>query len=198
MPWNGSGVFNRSTGILTGRTVWAGTKSRGRKIRTDDHDTHDEDLANGLENCVTRDGQNSPSANLPMAGRKHTNVANAAEDNEYAALGQVKAIVDPNVQTLTYATAVTWDVANVQNRQAKITLGGNCALTIENPKEGGHYFLYVRQRAAGGARLTVTNTLDTGALTLGIDQQANEMTFLGFSFFFGSLRLVAQRDDFGS
>ena len=78
MPWNGSGVFNRITGIFTGSTVWGDTLAADRDVRADDHDTHDEDIATGLENCVTRNGENSPSANLPMAGFRHTNVDDAA------------------------------------------------------------------------------------------------------------------------
>ena len=91
MPWNGSGQFTRNNGQYTGATLWAATKAGGRKIRTDDHDSHDEDLATGLENCLTRDGQNAPTANLPMNAKKHTGVADATADTEYATKGQMDA-----------------------------------------------------------------------------------------------------------
>lgn len=90
MPWNGSGQFNRDTGVFQGATVWDDSRLAARTVRSDDHDTHDEDIATGLENTVTRDGQNSPSANLPMATFRHTGVGNAVARTDYAAAGQVQ------------------------------------------------------------------------------------------------------------
>lgn len=90
MPWNGSGVFNRSNGVNTGTQVWQDDAGAGVKIRADRHDTHDQDIADGMENTVTRDGQNSPSANLPMGNYRHTGVGNASARNDYAAAGQVQ------------------------------------------------------------------------------------------------------------
>lgn len=90
MPWNGSGQFNRTTGVSTGATVWDDAKVAARNVRADDHDTHDEDIATGLENTVARDGQNAASADLPMGGFKHTNVDDATTRNQYAAVGQVQ------------------------------------------------------------------------------------------------------------
>ena len=90
MPWNGSGQFNRDTGVFTGATVWDDSRLAARTVRSDDNDTHDEDIATGLENTVTRDGQNSPSANLPMGGFRHTGVDDAAARTDYAAAGQIQ------------------------------------------------------------------------------------------------------------
>lgn len=90
MGWNGSGQFNRTNGVFTGATVWDQSRAAGRTVRSDDHDTHDEDIATGLENTVTRDGQNQPSANLPMGGFRHTNVDDAVARTDYAAAGQIQ------------------------------------------------------------------------------------------------------------
>lgn len=90
MPWNGSGVFNRSNGVNTGTEVWQDDAGAGVKIRADRHDTHDQDIVDGMENTITRDGQNSPSANLPMNNQKHTGVAAASGQTsrtEYLASG---------------------------------------------------------------------------------------------------------------
>lgn len=59
MGWNGSGTFNRTDGTRTGTQVWQDADSAGVKIRADDHDTHDQDIADGLENTVAIDGQNT-------------------------------------------------------------------------------------------------------------------------------------------
>ena len=89
MAWNGSGVFSRTNGVFNGSTLWQQSKVALRKIFAEDHDIHDEDLAQGINNTLTKDGQNAPTADLPMNGRKHTNVADAEERNQYASYGQL-------------------------------------------------------------------------------------------------------------
>lgn len=90
MAWNGSGQFTRNNGSASGGDVWNQDKIAARQITATLHDTHDEDLATGLENCVTRDGQNSPSADLPMSGYKHTNVGDATARTHYAKVSQIQ------------------------------------------------------------------------------------------------------------
>lgn len=75
MPWNGSGSFSRTDGTRNGTTVWAQAKAAAVKILSADHDTHDQDLATGINNCLTKDGQNSPTANLAMNTKKLTGLA---------------------------------------------------------------------------------------------------------------------------
>ena len=89
MAWDGSGNFTRNNGQHTGSNLWNSTHAGGRKIRTDDHDTHDEDLAEGLENCLTRTGENSPTANLPMNDKRHTGCQDAVARSDYATMGQL-------------------------------------------------------------------------------------------------------------
>ena len=48
------------------------------------------DIGLMMENFVTRDGQNSPSADLPMNEHKHTGVADAERRDQYASLGQLQ------------------------------------------------------------------------------------------------------------
>ena len=79
MGWDGSGNVVRTDGSRTGASVWDQAKGAGIKIVSGGHDHHDEDLASSIENTVARDGQNSPTSNLPMGGRKHTGVPNATE-----------------------------------------------------------------------------------------------------------------------
>lgn len=75
MPWNGSGSFSRTDGTRNGTTVWAQAKAAAVKILSADHDTHDQDLATGINNALCKDGQNSPTANLPMNSKKLTGLA---------------------------------------------------------------------------------------------------------------------------
>lgn len=63
MSWSG-GVFTRTNGTYTGSSVWANDEANSFDIESARHDTHDQDLATGINNCLTKDGQNSPSSHL--------------------------------------------------------------------------------------------------------------------------------------
>lgn len=82
MAWDGSGGFDRIHN-------WVTDASGAIDITASRMDAEDDGFATGLENCVTRDGQNSPSADLPMGTYKHTGVGNAAALTSYASAGQV-------------------------------------------------------------------------------------------------------------
>lgn len=84
MPWSG-GTFNRANGS----TGWQDDQSAGIGIEAGRHDTQDNDFRNGINECINAAGQNAATGNLPMGGFKHTNVANAAANDQYAAYGQV-------------------------------------------------------------------------------------------------------------
>lgn len=47
-------------------------------------------IATGLTTAITKDGQTTITANLPMAGFKHTGVGDAANRTDYASEGQVQ------------------------------------------------------------------------------------------------------------
>jgi hypothetical protein len=85
MAWNGSGVFNRLYN-------WVTDKANGVKITASRMDGEFDNYKTGLENCLTRDGQNSPTANLPMNGKRHTGVSNATASDQYATKGQLDAL----------------------------------------------------------------------------------------------------------
>jgi len=90
MGWNGSGNFQRTNGSFFGATVWQDDQNAGYKITAARFDTHDQDIALGINNCLTKDGQNSATGDLPMGGNRHTNVGNATARTHYASLGQVQ------------------------------------------------------------------------------------------------------------
>ncbi len=86
MPWNGSGTFTRAYD-------WSADRDAGGTSAIIDADKMDAEFDNyksGLEQCLTRDGQNNPSADLPMNGNKHTGVGNADARNQYAVVGQIQ------------------------------------------------------------------------------------------------------------
>lgn len=85
MAWSG-GTFSR----VDGASGCATAEANSIGITSSDMDNRLNDAAGGINTALTKDGSNSPSANLPMNAKKHTNVANAAARTEYAAAGQVQ------------------------------------------------------------------------------------------------------------
>jgi hypothetical protein len=80
MPRNGSGTYTRPQSDYT-----SGTTIVSAAVNSDLND-----MASALTASLARDGQTTPTGNLPMGGFRHTNIANGASRNEYAALGQVQ------------------------------------------------------------------------------------------------------------
>ncbi len=98
MPgWNGSGAFTRLFS-------WTADAAAGIDILASRMDA-DTNLitTQGFGNCLTRDGQGAATANLPMNGFKHTNVADAVDPTDYVALGQLQS---PGSLPI-YATTIT-------------------------------------------------------------------------------------------
>mgnify|MGYP006286896717 CR=1 FL=1 len=66
MPFNGSGTYTLPAGnpVTTGTTISSTVQNNTTS-----------DIATALTNCITRDGQSTPSANLPMNSKKLTGLA---------------------------------------------------------------------------------------------------------------------------
>ena len=131
MPFNGSGTF---TSIYS----WTQDAANAIDISATRMDAQEADYtANGFGNCLTRDGQGSASANLPMNTNRHTGVGNGAALDDYLALGQLKtgAIVyagtaGGTVDALTGATTPA-NLALTNGMQILVKAAG--ANTITNP-----------------------------------------------------------------
>lgn len=83
MPFNGSGIFLRLYN-------WVNDAQANINIRADRMDNEMNGMATGLSNCITKDGQTTVIADLPMASYKHINVGNATSRNQYATFGQLQ------------------------------------------------------------------------------------------------------------
>lgn len=93
MPWTGSlgqQSFLRTDGTRTGAQTWANADAQGVDIITTDHDTHDQDLADGLSSCLKHDGGNSATANIPMGGFRLQNLGAAIQRTDSIRAGDVQ------------------------------------------------------------------------------------------------------------
>jgi hypothetical protein len=80
MPRNGSGGYNQPVSNFVAGTT----------IVSADVNSWFGDLGTEMANSIAKDGQTTPTANLPMGGFRHTNVADATARNHYMALGQAQ------------------------------------------------------------------------------------------------------------
>lgn len=83
MSFNGSGTFviNSSGQPVVANTVISSTVFNALTA----------DLATGLSTCITKDGQTTPTANIPMGTFKFTNLGVGSAATDSATLGQVQA-----------------------------------------------------------------------------------------------------------
>lgn len=80
MPWNGTGTFALGTAAIGYQKTSSSADMNAK---------HD-DLVNGLNLTLLRDGQASPTANLPMGSYRHTGAGAAVEATDYARADQVQ------------------------------------------------------------------------------------------------------------
>jgi hypothetical protein len=80
MARNGSGSFDRPVSDYVPDT----------DILAEDVNAEFDDIATALTDSIAKDGQTTPTANLPMGGFRHTGAGNASARNHYAAAGQVQ------------------------------------------------------------------------------------------------------------
>jgi hypothetical protein len=84
-PFDGNGTFTRLMN-------WTQDAATPIKIKADRHDINDDDIASGLSNCVTRDGQSSPTGNIPMNSKKIVNLGPPTADTDAATKAYVDAV----------------------------------------------------------------------------------------------------------
>ena len=92
MPFNGTGTYTLPSGnpVVTGTTISSTTTNNTNS-----------DIATALTNCLTRDGQSTPSADLPMNAKKLTGLAAGASNGDSVRYEQVvlTASLGANVNT---------------------------------------------------------------------------------------------------
>jgi hypothetical protein len=82
LPYNGSGVFT----LVSGNPVVTGTVISS----TVQNNTMADIVNNGLTNCLTKDGQQTPTANIPLGGFRLTGVGNAVNAQDAVTAAQLQ------------------------------------------------------------------------------------------------------------
>jgi hypothetical protein len=131
MSYNGSGVFQINT---TGQPVVAGTV-----ISSTAFNALTSDLATGLSTAITKDGQTTPTANIPLAGFKITGLGAATVGTDAVQYGQIQS-----------------------NTDKLVTVSGTDTLT-------GSVTPALTAYAAGNLFSFVVANTNTGAVTINID-----------------------------
>ena len=89
MPWSG-GSFTRTNGVHTGATLWAQDRDAGTKILAARHDTHDQDLAGGINSTLEKSGSNAATGNLNIGSNRLTAVADGTAKTDAATVNQIQ------------------------------------------------------------------------------------------------------------
>ena len=89
MPWSG-GAFTRTNGVHTGATLWVQDRDAGTKILATRHDTHDQDLADGINSTLEKSGSNAATGNLDLGSQRITLLADGTAKTDAATVNQIQ------------------------------------------------------------------------------------------------------------
>lgn len=167
MARNGSGTYSRVAGPYAYDTV----------ISETDVNAEMDDIATALTASLAKDGQTTPTANLPMGGFRHTGAANGSARTDYATMGQaqdgkinwVDSGGTADAITATYSPAITALVdgqvcfvrAGAANATTTPTFSPNSLTARTIVKEGGQALVAGDIRGDGHElilRYDLTNT----------------------------------------
>ena len=166
MPWT-AGVFAR----YYGSTGWVDDRDASTAILATRHDTHDQDLGDGINACLKKDGTNAASADLDIGGFKLTNVADPTSAQHAATKNYVDSaasIVFASGDQLLFrgtSTPTGWTIAAQNDKALRIVSG--------TPSSGGSVgfttaFSSARATSSDGAHVhTLGNSSVSTVLCVG-------------------------------
>jgi len=125
IPYNGSGVFNPLITFIPHTPATA-----------EDQNDQDSDIANGLSNALTRDGQAGMTADLDVGGFKLLQVADGVNPTDGVNLSQVQALAGSNVH-ITGGTITGVTASPAVNFLTGSPIVKTAAYTVQNADKGG-------------------------------------------------------------
>lgn len=146
--FNGSGTFVISgTGLpyVTATTI---SSTVANQLNTD--------LATGLSTCITKDGQTTPTANIPMGSFKLTGVALATATGDALSYGRAATVTTLSGTTITATGTITPSQTN-----------GIVGTTTNNNANAGSVGEYIENSSGGSAYGGGVNSITSIDLTAG-------------------------------
>lgn len=167
MPRNGSGTYQ----LPAGNPVVSGTT-----ISSTVHNNTNTDIGTALTNSLAKDGQTTPTANLPMGSFRHTGVGDASARNQYAVVNQVQdgdynlvgsvsgtdtivGSLAPSISAYSPGMQVVLIPANANTGATTLNLNAVGALDVQKYTSAGQVALAANDLRAGIPALLA---LDTG------------------------------------
>lgn len=106
MGWDGSGNVNRTNGVFTGTNVWQQDLAADVDVTASRMDVHDQDLADAMEKCLNREGENAMAADLALGGFELKNIGALGGDLTNFAIGTwtptITGVTTPGTHTYDY------------------------------------------------------------------------------------------------
>jgi len=183
MSFNGSGTFliNSSGQPVVPNTIISSTAFNALTA----------DLATGLSNCLTKDGQTTPTANIPLGGFKLTNVGAATLLGDALSFGRDATIDDltvtgtisvsglgtyTNTQTFTGSTSAVG--AKLRNALEAVTISATAATGTIAYDVTTQSVLYYTTNASGNWTLNVRGNGTTSLNSLMATGESITIAFL--------------------
>lgn len=182
MAWSG-GVYSRFNGQFNGPLIWTEDRDAAILIEASRHDTHDQDIADGITACLNKNGQNAMAAPLNMGSNKATNLAAGTAGGDAVNFTQLSTKLDESASI----TAVGWDGTTLNLTRSDGDLSDDIKL-MSDLKSGGkiRHNLDVH---ASAASVTIDTTsasrhqlICNEAISLTISKQAGDDAELGTSY----------------
>lgn len=164
MPFNGVGLFERIY-------QWVNDEALGLFVDATRTDTDTNDIADGLSNCVTRDGQSPWTAELPAGGQKITGLGVGSAVGDSVNYGQVF-----NNPVFTNASsAATVPITDNSLKYATTAFVVAMAFQSALPNQAGHTNQYVKTdgTTAAWSYITLTRSARTANAVLGVADAGN-------------------------
>lgn len=183
MPWS-SGVFTR----IYGSTGWTDDKNAATKILASRHDTHDQDLSDGINACLKKDGTNSPTATILPGTDNAFAFGSAAKRWIAGFFGYVQVhstTVPVNGMYLPAANTVGF----ATNTTQRLTIGSTGGMTINIPTSGTTLSAY---SSATGTSKAFYAGVQSATNNPRVEINSNESTATAQIDFTGSVTPTAQ------
>lgn len=161
MPYNGFGVFQRLFN-------WVADRDAGIKISAERFDQELDGIAAALSNAITKDGQTTPVANIPLGGKKLTNLGAPTNASDAATKDYVDSVATGTGTRVTVRVATTANV-NLSNELENgdtldgVTLATGDLILVKDQSAQSQNGIYVVPASGAASRHSDFDTFDEHA-----------------------------------